>query len=181
MRRLFTLVYALSLLLGLLTLSLWIPSYRRGESLGFSRRVGHGAVITYGLGSQSGSVVLVAARVTGVDPSVQVNRWDVFETDQSAAVPRHWWERFGFAHVDQEATIAGMTSSVKAVGLPHWLVAGIFAVLPVQWLRRSLKHRRARRRQAASQCVGCGYDLTGDTSGKCPECGTPVPQEASAG
>jgi hypothetical protein len=29
-------------------------------------------------------------------------------------------------------------------------------------------------------CRRCGYDLTGNVSGACPECGTPVPDHASA-
>ena len=27
-------------------------------------------------------------------------------------------------------------------------------------------------------CLECGYNLTGNTSGICPECGTPIPKEA---
>jgi hypothetical protein len=33
---------------------------------------------------------------------------------------------------------------------------------------------RRRRRDAAKACVTCGYSLTGNVSGICPECGTPV-------
>jgi hypothetical protein len=28
-------------------------------------------------------------------------------------------------------------------------------------------------------CIPCGYDLTGNVSGKCPECGTPIESEAA--
>jgi hypothetical protein len=28
-------------------------------------------------------------------------------------------------------------------------------------------------------CTRCGYNLTGNTSGVCPECGAPVPPSAS--
>ncbi|GJM25902.1 MAG: hypothetical protein DHS20C16_23170 [Phycisphaerae bacterium] len=28
------------------------------------------------------------------------------------------------------------------------------------------------------QCLNCGYNLTGNASGTCPECGTPVPRES---
>lgn len=31
-----------------------------------------------------------------------------------------------------------------------------------------------RRREAVCCCAGCGYDLTGNVSGRCPECGAPV-------
>jgi uncharacterized RDD family membrane protein YckC len=27
-------------------------------------------------------------------------------------------------------------------------------------------------------CAGCGYDLTGNISGRCPECGLPIPEDA---
>ena len=33
---------------------------------------------------------------------------------------------------------------------------------------------RRTRRPRAGHCVNCGYDLTGNTSGVCPECGTEV-------
>jgi hypothetical protein len=34
----------------------------------------------------------------------------------------------------------------------------------------------------APRCVNCGYNLTGNVSGRCPECGTPIArQDAKAG
>jgi uncharacterized RDD family membrane protein YckC len=33
--------------------------------------------------------------------------------------------------------------------------------------------------QRGTRCTGCGYDLTGNTSGRCPECFTPVPARAT--
>jgi hypothetical protein len=44
--------------------------------------------------------------------------------------------------------------------------AGVFALL--WWLMDPLK---ADRRRRLGLCVGCGYDLTGNVSGVCPECG----------
>ena len=46
------------------------------------------------------------------------------------------------------------------------LVVFIFAM----WARR-----RRQRRKAANRCVDCGYDLTGNVSGRCPECGQVIP------
>ena len=40
--------------------------------------------------------------------------------------------------------------------------------------------RRRRRRLAAGRCVACGYDLTANTSGVCPECGMAVKGKAGA-
>jgi hypothetical protein len=56
-------------------------------------------------------------------------------------------------------------------GLPVPLLIGVTAVLPCCWLllfRRSLRARRSR----AGLCRTCRYDLTGNASGVCPECGT---------
>ncbi|HPM24330.1 MAG TPA: hypothetical protein PLP66_10530 [Phycisphaerae bacterium] len=50
--------------------------------------------------------------------------------------------------------------------LPCWLAiaAALLVILAVVRLR---KHRRG-------ICARCGYDLTGNVSGRCPECGTPL-------
>lgn len=36
-----------------------------------------------------------------------------------------------------------------------------------------VRHALRRRRTAAHRCAACGYSLTGNISGVCPECGTP--------
>jgi len=41
-------------------------------------------------------------------------------------------------------------------------------------------YRRRRRRRAAGHCRACGYDLTGNQSGACPECGTPAATREAA-
>jgi hypothetical protein len=33
---------------------------------------------------------------------------------------------------------------------------------------------RRQRRASRGQCIHCGYDLTGNMSGVCPECGIPL-------
>ena len=50
-----------------------------------------------------------------------------------------------------------------------WLVAGLVAVYPCATFLRGPWRRH--RRGARGQCVHCGYDLTGNLSGVCPECG----------
>lgn len=39
----------------------------------------------------------------------------------------------------------------------------------------------ARRSPPPGWCAHCGYNLTGNVSGRCPECGTPVPPKGDAG
>ncbi len=58
--------------------------------------------------------------------------------------------------------------------LPLWLLFVLSAIpTSVDWLRCRVE----RRRTPPGHCESCKYDLTGNTSGICPECGTPIPDE----
>lgn len=57
------------------------------------------------------------------------------------------------------------------LGLPLLYPALLFLVLPLLWLLPF--HLRFLRR-ARNQCLRCGYNLTGNLSGICPECGNPT-------
>ena len=54
------------------------------------------------------------------------------------------------------------------VSIPLWLPLLIF-LIPTLWL-----WRLDRRHQPPGHCEKCGYNLTANTSGICPECGAPV-------
>jgi len=53
-------------------------------------------------------------------------------------------------------------------GVPMWCLVAPLAV--AIWLTRD-----RRRRCKSGFCLRCGYNLTGNVSGICPECGTPIP------
>ena len=58
------------------------------------------------------------------------------------------------------------------VHIPHDLATAVFAVLPVTCAGGAARRAATRRRRSGGgMCVGCGYDLTGNVSGACPECG----------
>jgi hypothetical protein len=59
----------------------------------------------------------------------------------------------------------------------YWLMSLLFAVLPAARLFLH-HHRRHHRRLMAGLCRACSYDLTGNVSGVCPECGTPISEKA---
>jgi len=60
--------------------------------------------------------------------------------------------------------------------VPHWFFTAIFSLpLTLPLARRAWRRRRARRRAAEGLCTGCGYDLRGGHSGRCPECGLAKP------
>ena len=60
--------------------------------------------------------------------------------------------------------------SVPTVRIPFWLplvmAAGVFLGLC-----------KSNKRAEPNSCEDCHYDLTGNISGICPECGTPIPKE----
>jgi hypothetical protein len=56
--------------------------------------------------------------------------------------------------------------------LPFWLPTLVFASYPTIVCTRS--SLRSWRRRRGHKCPACGYDLTGNVSGRCPECGRPV-------
>lgn len=72
---------------------------------------------------------------------------------------------------------------VDVVPYPHmrrdWLIGSLIiggAALGFLWLALSFRRQatRLRERLRNGHCVSCGYDLTGNISGVCPECGEPV-------
>jgi hypothetical protein len=66
-------------------------------------------------------------------------------------------------------------STITCVVIRYWgavlLLLGMMAVINGQSLERLIT---APFRTKEGHCRGCGYDLTGNISGVCPECGKPV-------
>ncbi len=57
------------------------------------------------------------------------------------------------------------------VHTPAWPVCVTWGALTAAlWFR----HRRRARRLGENHCARCGYDLTGNVSGRCPECGQTI-------
>jgi hypothetical protein len=65
-----------------------------------------------------------------------------------------------------------MTTNDVFLFVPHWFVAVISLLLPIRWLLR-------RKPPLPGFFQRCRYNLTGNTSGVCPECGTPVRPDLS--
>ena len=63
------------------------------------------------------------------------------------------------------------------MGGKAWFLSLLFSVLPVLWLNQY----RKRRKLGPNACPACGYELTGNESGKCPKCSavTEKPAESS--
>ncbi len=86
---------------------------------------------------------------------------------------------FNFARADRHVylggTCLGLTFEIwdippgVQVAFPVWLFAHPQATYPaLAFIRGPLRRHRRRKR---GLCVRCGYNLTGNVSGRCPECG----------
>ena len=79
-----------------------------------------------------------------------------------------------------DARPAGLRTSpmmrLARVGVPTWMAVLATAALPAAAAVRGAARLVARRRQARlGLCRACGYDLRGNVSGVCPECGAGAP------
>jgi hypothetical protein len=72
---------------------------------------------------------------------------------------------------------SGPVLPLVSINVPLIWPTLLTAVPPLAWL---VLHLRRRRRLGTNLCIKCGYNLTGNVSGVCPECGTAVAGEAGA-
>lgn len=121
-----------------------------------------------GVGVSGGAAFVTIPRSPlDLHPSVFVRCVDAPSRDDVAAlwVQKAWWPR-----ADE---ILGMTTpsgwartpGLAIVRIPLWIPFVAFGI-PAVWL-----WRRDRRQRGPGCCRRCGYDLTGNVSGTCPECG----------
>jgi hypothetical protein len=157
LRRMFTVLSALSLLLCVAVVALWVRSH--GHPARAEGRIGtHG----YGITSASGGVEVWR----GLDP------WDLMD---SADPYRPADSLPGWLGVGRAGSWENAGGAMESRGLrfPYALPALVASALPLVWVVRRLAGR-ARQRAAMQRpglCSRCSYDLRA-TPGRCPECGT---------
>ena len=169
MRCLLTALSALSLLLCVAVVVLWVRSYAVSQFVGWSNpsrflgalsaegvvRFEHG---TYP-GEDQGWTYVAYPAAGGGEPDI----WDEIRARDRRG---GWLRRLGLASARISYDAAGRQVR-RALYVPHWLLACAALVAPAERLRRI---RRSRRRRGAGLCHDCGYDLRA-TPDRCPECG----------
>jgi hypothetical protein len=166
--RLFTLLSAVSLLLCVATVGVWVRSkLLEHQDEIVVARVQTGGEVT----SAGGKVYLRHIRSPSpwweAEPMTYRHEKGVVSLRPAATMQL---EALGFAYSHRN----GQTSWSAAPFVETWIVipllplALVSAALPSAWLIRRVRQRRTRR---PGLCPACGYDLRA-TPERCPECGT---------
>lgn len=86
-------------------------------------------------------------------------------------VDESFYDAVGFAPVALEYWADSKTAGATLL-FPVWPV---WCGLVVLSMRMFVLWQRRRTQILAQRCALCSYDLTGNVSGRCPECGTHIP------
>ena len=186
-RRLLNLLTFFSLLLFLVVVGLWVRGYATADELRWVKWP-----YTYALRSYLGGIQAARSR-DGLFSASGYSRTTVSgdvgdpDGDGIAECPPYWsdrynfpdrsWECCGFAAAEGRGIILVTGPLDPDIGrfavavVPCWFIVAATALLP--GVRLSRVFRRVRRRYLG-RCVACGYNLTGNVSGLCPECATRV-------
>jgi len=157
--------------------ALWARSLFRSDTFGWAGWRNQPAGTWGGIGFNSENGRLIAYSFSGTaqfdnprsipgnSPSMKPHFVHEAVETNSISRPSFRWDRFRMG--DRR-----LHSSVDVVGVPLWFITLPFAVAPVRFGSRWLRHRCRERRRGL--CPACLYNLTGNVSGRCPECGSPV-------
>lgn len=180
---------ALSLLLCLATAALWVRSYRVNDWVQWRYathpwrewllRTADGQVsiahtqwaddtLVFQLGWTCFPNLLPTGDVTMPVPPGQPDRqWGGFHFQRATDVIQSW-------------RYLGTYASVVLLAIPIAVLTAISSLLPgVRATRWIIRRRRLAARTAVGACRACGYDLTGNGSGTCPDCGTQIVQRTA--
>jgi hypothetical protein len=91
------------------------------------------------------------------------------------------YDRGGISYWHDVRSLARWKYQNVVLWLPLWMPLLLFSAYPSAYgVRRVLRWRRTRRRLRDHRCVQCGYNLKGNVSGICPECGNATPVRVCA-
>ena len=167
-RRVLNLLTLLSLLLCAATVVVWVRSYRVGDNVQLRIPVDGPVVLRIhaGFGRLSFGVIRYNQRPHPRDePTFRYTLEYPFAL--SDLEPRSRWRRLGFARADWSSG-GQWPSRNRWLVVPTWALAATTAALPaIHGFRLS-----RRRRLLPGLCRSCDYNLRGNVSGVCPECGS---------
>jgi hypothetical protein len=176
--RLFTILFAMSLLLCVATVALWVRSLWFEDGWRFGLYADTVTSASFLIKSDHGGwcferdelprIVrpIMSLDHSEVDTAVTGVSWVSFDHDLD-------WERQSrslhfryLPDVSREMTHSQLILASRLM-VPSWSLVAVFSILPVWWAVLMLHHRR---RRLAGCCPTCGYDLR-TTPERCLECG----------
>jgi hypothetical protein len=188
-RRLFTIVSGVSLLLCGVAVLLWIRSYIVSEEWEGGRVAALGPSgqdmleLTVSPFRGSLEIQFVKTRVVDIhtlfaqagltDERIPEIGWSVEHVRPRETTSRDRntiWKRIGFGLDHGGFSIENGDESWWIIGIPLWLTALVTAAMPV---RSGLAFLSRRRRKRRGLCAFCRYDLRASND-RCPECGRPI-------
>ena len=165
MRHLFAIASAISLLLFIATVTLWARSYSHDDSITIRP-------------DPNECVVCVASGNLWLEkdcswPDLNDPAWG---RDYDMQVCGFGRRAGNVNHVSSDYSVVSARYT-KFWFIPMWFPCLLFVIIPVARLLGIRGHGSF---ASDRVCAVCGYDLTGNTSGVCPECGTPPPEKPEA-
>jgi len=187
-RQLLNLLTALSLLLLAVLAATWVRSHFRHDLVRLHLAGGDRCSVISSRGTLLFEHHLNEVYYGGKVPA----GWEIRSAPASTDFRTARWENpavehrvFGYGVVVNRGTVGPTQQSARrgawrnfALIIPYWPLVLTAAVLPAVAL---LRIRRARARGRVGRCTACGYDLTGNVSGVCPECGVLLGQGGPRG
>jgi hypothetical protein len=146
---------ALSLLLALATVALWVRSYSVYDQFGV--QVGQ---LSPRVSTTPGGLALLVVTMSPEEAAASDRWW--WSTDAIDSVSPWPGSTLGFKYENLQIA----TRTLRGVIIPGWFALLVMALLPAYRLAR-----RMCRRPKLGHCRHCGYDLRA-TPERCPECGT---------
>ncbi len=171
---------AVSLLLCVATLALWVSSFFAWPRVDYSNHDTSNGVFTgWVVASSLGRIGIYRTRswqrLDGQDRTM----WIWYTVPQNPLPLRERLGLFGPSFEFRDQPFGGATAMHHwSLHVPYWILLLAFVPLPVVW---TVQRRRMKLRRAQSRCLRCGYDLRA-TPERCPECGalrTPAAQAAA--
>ena len=105
----------------------------------------------------------------------QLNLALTVELTENDVMPLTWrYEGYGVGGYLVTRDGFGWRNYTEAIHFPVWLPVIMFAAYPAIVLIHGPVRRYRRRKRGL--CLTCGYNLTGNVSGVCSECGTEIKQ-----
>jgi hypothetical protein len=181
-----------SFVLCILTLGLFVRSFWVCDTLSRNRlpsKPAFGLTVTHALFCDNGQIGFELTRETyGIPFEVGHVVWELTHVPAWLSHPerRSLLERLGFqGHRRQSFGIAQTLADneqrmyrglilTRRYTRDTWTIPGLLPVAVFGIYPAINGFRRLRRRGKSGLCRNCNYDLTGNTSGVCPECGTPL-------